>query len=115
MKNILSSLFKGQQKPLMSPQRVSHDVHQVMNLEYQRTGKQIQEGLAKKTAGTGKPIKELKGAAKRSAQMANIGGGSKATGGGGMDKGFDIIVRNRQAYTGKKVLEYSEQKKLPKK
>ena len=51
-------------------------------------GKQIVDGLNRTTASTGTPMDKLHGGAKRMAQMSNIGGGSKATGGGGVDEGM---------------------------
>lgn len=47
----------------------------------------IESGLANPLSGTGTPIADLKGGAKENAQRANIGGGSKANGGGGMIEG----------------------------
>ena len=58
---------------------------------------------------------ELHGAAKRVAQMSNIGGGSKATGGGGIDKGLDTLTKYAQAKTAKTMMDKSKQKKLRKK
>ena len=65
----------------------------------------IIEGLAKPTASTGKTMEEIHGGAKFMAQMSNIGGGSKATGGGGVQSGFNIITNNQKAKT---VLELQE-------
>ena len=47
----------------------------------------IQSGLANPLSGTGTPIADLTGGAKENAQRANIGGGAKANGGGGMSEG----------------------------
>ena len=54
--------------------------------------RKIAEGLSRKTASTGTPIDELHGGAKFMAQLSNIGGGSKATGGGGIKDGFNTIA-----------------------
>lgn len=59
-----------------------------------RSNKKIQDGLAKETASTGTPMKKLSGGAKFTAQLSNIGGGSKATGGGGIAEGFNQIAQN---------------------
>lgn len=85
---------------------------QAVNQVYQQTGKQIVDGLNRSTASTGKPIDELHGAAKKIAQMSNIGGGSKATGGGGLDKGLDTITKHAQAGTAKAMIDGAKQKKL---
>ena len=60
-------------------------------------------------------MEELHGAAKRIAQMSNIGGGAKATGGGGIDKGLDTLTKYAQAKTAKTMMDKSKQKKLRKK
>ena len=88
------------------PQQPS--VEQIVNQVYQQTAKQIMDGLSKTTASTGKRIDELYGAAKRIAQMSNIGGGSKATGGGGLDKGLDIVTKHAQARTVKAMIDSSK-------
>lgn len=54
--------------------------------------KEIKKGIEKPTASTGTPIKDLNGGAKKNATMSNIGGGSKETGGGGMDKGLETLL-----------------------
>lgn len=90
-------------------------LQQVVDKVYQQTRKEIVEGLSKPTASTGKPMDELHGAAKRVAQMSNIGGGSKASGGGGIDKGVDTLTKHAQARTAKTMLDNATQKKLGKK
>ena len=82
-------IFKKKQiATITRPQQPT--VEQVITQIYQQTGKQIADGLNRPTASTGKSIDELHGAAKRIAQISNIGGGSKSTGGGGLDKGLDL-------------------------
>ena len=54
--------------------------------------RKIAEGLSRKTASTGTPIDDLHGGAKFMAQLSNIGGGSKETGGGGIKDGFNTIT-----------------------
>lgn len=63
------------------------------------TQKQIDHGLSKKYASTGTLINRLHGAARQSAKMANIGGGSKAIGGKGMAGGMKAIINNIKADT----------------
>ena len=75
-------------------------------------GKQIVDGLNKTTASTGTPMDKLHGGAKRMAQMSNIGGGSKATGGGGVDEGMKAMLQYTQANTVKKMVSQSEKKKI---
>lgn len=48
---------------------------------------------------TGTPMDKLHGGAKRMAQMSNIGGGSKATGGGGVDEGMKAMLQYTWANT----------------
>ena len=81
------------------------------NIHNQR-GKQIVDGLNKTTASTGTPMDKLHGGAKRMAQMSNIGGGSKATGGGGVDEGMKAMLQYTQANTVKKMVSQSEKKKI---
>ena len=109
----LLDVFKKKQTTEISrPQKPSFE--QVVDQVYQQTGKQIVDGLNKPTASTGKPIEELHGAAKRIAQMSNIGGGSKATGGGGLDRGLDTVTKHAQAKTAKAMIDRTKQKKLGK-
>lgn len=58
----------------------------------QETEDKIKRGLSMQTASTGTPIVNLRGGAKFMAQLSNIGGGSKATGGGGIKDGFATIT-----------------------
>ncbi|WP_044973451.1 hypothetical protein [Ruminococcus sp. HUN007] len=64
------------------------DVTQIVVITYQK----IKDGLANPTASTGTAIAELTGMAKTLAQLANIGRGSKATGGGGVEEGIETIM-----------------------
>lgn len=52
----------------------------------------IQKGLLNPFASTGYPMNRLFGAAKFSATVSNIGGGSIKTGGGGMKRGLEYLV-----------------------
>ena len=47
-------------------------------------------------------MEKLHGGAKRMAQLSNIGGGSKATGGGGIDEGMNAMMQYTQVSTVKK-------------
>ena len=89
-------------------------LQQVADKVYQQTGKEIADGFSRPTASTGKPMDELYGAAKRVAQMSNIGGGSKASD-GGIDKGLDTWTKYAQARTAKKMIDNVAQKKIDKK
>ncbi len=57
------------------------------------SARKIKEGLSRETASTGTPIEDLHGAAKFTAQLSNIGGGSVATGGGGIKDGFNTVAQ----------------------
>ena len=69
----------------------------------------IAEGLSKETASTGTPIEDLHGGAKFMAQLSNIGGGSKETGGGGIKDGFNTIT----AYVDAKAKVQAQSQSLP--
>ena len=75
-------------------------------------GKQIQDGLNKTTASTGTPMTKLHGGARKMAQMSNIGGGSKVTGGGGVDEGIKALLQYTQASTTKKMIAQSEENRI---
>lgn len=81
---------------------------QVVNQEYHKTKKKIEDGLSRPNASTGTPMDELHGAAKRVAQLSNIGDGSKATGGGGIDQGLETIINYSQVSTAKAMIEKIE-------
>ena len=105
----LLDIFK--KKPTTAKSHLNQpSVEQEVDRVYRQTGKQIVDGLNKPNASTGKPIDELHGAAKRIAQMSNIGGGSKVTGGGGLDKGLDTVTKHAQAKTAKAMLDRPRQK-----
>lgn len=109
------ALFQGKQKNIqLISNRNSSPEKFVDNILNQR-GKQIIDGLNKTTAGTGIPIKKLHGGAKRMAQMSNIGGGSKATGGGGVDEGIKAIIQFTQANSVKKMIVQNRKKKFSRK
>lgn len=81
----------------------------------EQRGRQIQDGLNKATASTGTPIEKLYGGARRMAQISNIGGGSKKTGGGGFDEGIKALSQFTQAITVKKVQKLNGKIKLSRK
>lgn len=62
-----------------------------------KTNAKIKKGLEKPTASTGTPISKLHGGPKFMAQLSNVGGGSVATGGGGIKEGFNTIAENVRA------------------
>lgn len=68
-------------------QRNDPDVKRLNKLE-----SMIISGLENPLSGTGTPIANLSGGAKENAQRANIGGGSKANGGGGMMQGTKNLM-----------------------
>lgn len=64
---------------------------------YKKTDAKIKKGQEKPTASTGTPISKLHGGPKFMAKLSNIGGGSIATGGGGIRDGFNTIAENVRA------------------
>ena len=72
----------------------------------------LSKDFNKPLSGTGTPVEKLKGNAKRNAQMANAGGGSKANGGGGVDEGMKKFMELSREIGRKEGLEAF--KKLPK-
>ncbi|MBP3201589.1 MAG: hypothetical protein J6M39_08090 [Lachnospiraceae bacterium] len=67
--------------------------------------KQIVDGINNHFASTGKPIKDLHGASKFSAMLANIGGGAKRIGGNGMEGGISTISKYDIAKTLLKIID----------
>ena len=61
-------------------------------------------GLSKPTVSTGKPMNKLHGATKYTAQLSNIGGGLKTTGGKGIDGVLDTVIKHTQARTAKAIM-----------
>lgn len=53
----------------------------------------IDAGLSNPLASTGTPISSLSGGARMNALLSNMGGGSKASGGGGMEAGMRMLDR----------------------
>lgn len=53
----------------------------------------IKKGSLKHSASTGYPMNRLYGAAKLTATLSNIGGGSIKSGGGGMKRGLEYLVQ----------------------
>ena len=89
-----------------------------IDILYRQKRNKIQSGLSKPTASTGTPMEQLKGAARYTAELSNIGGGSKATGGGGMREGMKTVMEYSHVDGVKKVrdsLNAQQQKKLGKK
>lgn len=105
------SLFQRKQKNTQAVSKSNASLERVAD-SIQR-GKQIVDGLNRTTASTGTPMDKLHGGAKRMAQMSNIGGGSKATGGGGVDEGMKAMLQYTQANTVKKMTSQSGNKKIP--
>lgn len=107
---LFPSIFKKKSDSQIVQQERSFE--QKINRELRQTNDRIKKGKERATAGTGTPMEDLHGAAKFNALLANIGEGSKATGGGGMASGFDTVVKNAQARTAKTMIDRSKQKKL---
>jgi len=106
------SLFQRKQKNTQAISRSNASLERTADNILNQRGKQIVDGLNKTTASTGTPMDKLHGGAKRMAQMSNIGGGSKATGGGGVDEGMKAMLQYTQANTVKKMVSQGEKKKI---
>ena len=106
------SLFQRKQKNTQVVPKSNTSLERAADSILSQRGKQIVDGLNKTTASTGTPMDKLHGGAKRMAQMSNIGVGSKATGGGGVDEGIKAMLQYTQANTVKKMVPQSEKKKI---
>ena len=110
------SLHQREHKTTQIPSKSNVSLEKAVDSICSQRRKQITNGLSKTIASTGTPMKKLHGAAKKVAQMSNIGGGSKATGGGGVDEGMKAILQYTQAITAKKMIKQkSGQKKISRK
>lgn len=107
------SLFQRKQKNTQAISKSNATLERAADSILNQRGKQIVDGLNRTTASTGTPMDKLHGGAKRMAQMSNIGGGSKATGGGGVDEGMKAMLQYTQANTVKKMTSQSRKKKIP--
>ena len=106
------SLFQIKQKSTQAISKTNASLEKVADSILYKSGQQIIDGLNKPTASTGTPMKKLHGGAKKMAQMSNIGGGSKATGGGGVDEGMKAMLQYTQANTVKKMAAQNVKKKI---
>ena len=106
------SLFQRKQKNTQAISRSNVSLERTADNIFNQRGQQIVDGLNKTTASTGTPMDKLHGGAKRMAQMSNIGGGSKATGGGGVDEGMKAMLQYTKANTVKKMVSQGEKKKI---
>ena len=61
--------------------------------EVKAAGQKIKAGLEKPAASTGTPMQNLWGGPLFNAALSNIGGGSKASGGGGMQAGWKTCTQ----------------------
>ena len=106
------SLFQRKQKNTQAITKNNVSLGRAADSILNQRGKHRVDGLNNTTASTGTPMDKLHGGAKRMAQMSNIGGGSKATGGGGVDEGMKAMLQYTQANTVKKMVSQSEKKKI---
>lgn len=83
-RNIIATIFGSPLAPQIAHQNAIRD-------ELYQTRKMIENGLSKPLASTGTPISELKGMARTLAMKANVGGGSIASGGHGV-QGCDKLL-----------------------
>ena len=106
------SLFQKPQKNTKVILNTNNSMVKTANSILTQRGNQILNGLNKTTASTGTPMEKLHGGAKRMAQLSNIGGGSKATGGGGINEGMNAMMQYTQAITVKNLIKHNEKKKI---
>ena len=106
------SLFQREQKNTQVVLKSNNSLERAADSILSQRGKQIVDGINQPTASTGTLMDKLHGGAKRMAQMSNIGGGSKASGGGGVDEGMKAMLQYTQANTVKKMVSQSEKKKI---
>lgn len=106
------SLFQKPQKNTKVISNTNNSMEKTANSILTQRGNQILNGLNKTTASTGTPMEKLHGGAKRMAQLSNIGGGSKATGGGGINEGMNAMMQYTQAITVKNLIKHNEKKKI---
>lgn len=106
------SLFQKKSKNTKMISKKNSSLENVADSILEVREKQIQDGLNKTTASTGTPMERLYGGARKMAQMSNIGGGSKATGGGGVDEGMKAMLQYTQANTVKEMISQNKKKKL---
>ena len=88
------TLFQRKQKNTQAITKNNISLGRAADSILNQRGKQIVDGLSKTTASTGTPMDKLHGGAKKMAQISNIGGGSKATGGGGVDEGMKAMLQH---------------------
>ena len=60
--------------------------------DFAQMSQKVQAGMDMPCSGTGRPLEDLRGGARLNARLANIGGGSKANGGGGIEQGMKNLV-----------------------
>lgn len=84
MSGFLKKLF-SQQVYVVTPRQAQ--LYKAMN----EVGCRIHMGMANPLASTGTPISSLSGGARYNAVISNVGGGSKASGGGGMEGGLRML------------------------
>lgn len=93
------SLFQRKQKSTQAISNTNASLEKVTDSILNKRGQQIIDGLNKPTASTGTPMKKLHG-------------GSKATGGGGVDEGMKAMLQYTQANTVKKMAAQNVKKKI---
>lgn len=108
---LLSIFHKNRIKNIPAVSKCSASLEEVAHV-FKLTTEQITSGLNTRTASTGTPIPELSGGAKYNTIISNIGGGSKASGGGGMEAGLKVLSAHIKADT---ILKTAAQNKTSKK
>lgn len=92
---LLSNIFPKPQNNTALALQKKHEQEVMMNVA--RTRSELEKGLSKQTASTGRPLSEFYGNARTNAIISNCGGGSKATGGKGVQGGMDLLIKHGEA------------------
>lgn len=78
-------------KNALKPLKSAISVKNTNKLSEAQIKQVVDAGIQKSTASNGTPMNKLHGAAHATATLSNIGGGSVATGGGGMKQGVKLL------------------------
>lgn len=92
---LLSRMFSKSQNSTALASQKKHEQEVMMNVA--RTRSELEKGLSKQTASTGRLLSEIHGNARTNAVISNCGGGSKATGGKGIQGGVDLLIKHSEA------------------
>ena len=92
---VVNKFLSKQQNSMALIQQKIHE-QEVMN-NVRETREELERGLSKQTASTGRPLNEIHGIARTITIISNCGGGSKATGGKGVQGGMELLLKHEEA------------------